>query len=257
MIIKVLLATLALVWSVSFFQPVTATAGYLHPADIVTVTYPCSASSGLVAMTKAYTRSKFEGDAAWYALEKSGECTTLPSSIPVVLWERLGWWTLASGLEVEVWEIRLNGESFWAGYHRNSGGHPTPYKPDEPEANDGNLVLESVTDTTTNYLWKGDVVETGSACGDMDVVSSMAKIYIQSMDGGNEAWDEAVEAGQCHKFRPLREFVLGDMVGTWTLANDRIVEAWEIIDGNLKLYAIFTKDSGLHNEPQSSNTGTI
>ncbi len=253
MIIKVLLATLALVWALSF-QPATAVAGYLHPADVVHVKYPCNASDGVIAMTEAYTRSELEGDKALAALTKSGECMRLPSLVPVVLWERLGWWTLSNGLEVEVWEIRLNGKSFWAGYRRNSGSHPTPYKPNEPKANnDGGSVLESVVDTDTNYLWKGDIVEIGSACGNMDIISSLAKSYMQSITKGNEAWDEAIEIGQCHKFRPLRMFVLGDMVGTWMLANDYTVEAWEVIYGDLKLYTIFTEDSGFHSEPQPSD----
>ncbi len=128
-----MLKTLVLALALVFVSTGAADAGYLWKGDTATRTYPCNDRDGLVSMTEAYVRSMEEGKAAYQALAESGGCILLPSPVGVILGERLGWWTLSNGLEVEVWETYRGGELFWGGYARDFGDHVTPYKPGDPD----------------------------------------------------------------------------------------------------------------------------
>lgn len=234
--LKIIMLALILVFALSD----TADAGYLWKGDTVLLAYPCRDPEGLTAMTEAGVRSTAEGNVAYQTLVESGRCIILPAAVEVVLGERLGQWTLANGMEVEVWEVYREGELFWGGYTRDFGDHDVPYQPED---------LSSSAAVDALYLWKGDEVAVVSLCYDLMVIKFVVEKYVESTAGGNIAWYYALGTDRCVQGSP-NLFTLGDRLGSWTLANGRTMEIWEVVSESCALYTILDPDfSGSHDAP--------
>ncbi len=87
-----------------------------------------------------------------------------------------------------------------------------------------------------SYLWKGDEVYSGGVCPDPGVFIRLVEAYARSIGEGNYMWGRAVGSGECFLLNSPMEFVLGDLVGSWRIADGSVTEIWTLLAPDDSVY---------------------
>ncbi len=111
------------------------------------------------------------------------------------------------------------------------------------------LLFVSTGTADAGYLWKGDIVHVRNLCSDKASLMELTEAYLVSASDGDATWTALKDTGRCSKIPELREYVLGERHGWWTLPSGLSVEAWEIFRDGTILWAGFVRNSGDHATP--------